>query len=60
MSVQLYRQDQDRVELDLYFPYSLHVVHRGKFVYLLLIGLGKLALRRLCHSIKCVLLVSVL
>jgi hypothetical protein len=50
MGVQLYRLDQDRVQL--YFPYSLHVIQRDKFVYLLLIGLGTLALRRFCPSIK--------
>ena len=59
MSLQLYCQYQDRVELYLYFPYSLRVMQSDKFVYLLLIGLGTLALRRFCHSIKYVLLVSV-
>jgi hypothetical protein len=59
MNVQLYHQDQDGVELYLCFPYSIHVMQRDKFVYLLLIGLGTLALRRFCHSIKYVLLVSV-
>ena len=55
MSLQLYCQYQDRVELYLYFPYSLRVMQSDKFVYLLLIGLGTLALRRFCHSIKYVL-----
>lgn len=59
MSVQLYQQDQDRIELYPYFPYSLHITQRDKFVYLLLIGLGTLALRRFCHCINYVLLVSV-
>jgi len=48
------------VEFDLYIPYSLHVVQRGKFVYLLIIGLVTLALSRFCHNIKYVLSVSVL
>jgi len=59
MSLQPYRQDQDRVELYLYFPYSLHVLQRDMFVYLLLICFGSLALRRFCHRIKYVLIVSV-